>query len=180
MLDCNRAQAQINDFLDGTLNASEAVTLMAHLRECAFCDREYRALKTTQTLLQGAAPPDGNEARDRVMARFRHTVGAQTPPEPARVWWRNPLPLGLTATAAVALLVLMAILPFNNAELAVNEPDTPAERQGLSLPSSGEMDNMTALHAVQSVNVLNNDAELNHEALADANSRLILASDETE
>jgi anti-sigma factor RsiW len=180
MLDCPRAQAQFNDFLEGTLTAAQSVALMAHLRECRDCAREFQALKATQTLLRGASLPDGEAARDRVMARFRHSVGAATAPEPVcPIWWRRPLPLGM-ATAAAALLILLTVLPFTNSGVPNTEASLTGGLESLALPSSDEIDNMTALHAAQSASVLNSADELQHEALADANSRLILPQDEAE
>lgn len=175
MLECNRAQAQINDFLDGTLGASQATALMAHLRDCPECDQEYQELKATQMLLRNAPLSRDEVAQDRIMARFRHTVGAQTQPERARIaWWRNPLPLGLAATAVAAFLLMITITPFDS-QVPVTEPIS--SQAASPLPSVGEMDHMTALHAAQSDDVLGSD-ELHQNALADANSRL--AADEGE
>jgi predicted anti-sigma-YlaC factor YlaD len=74
MVTCERIQAHLNDFLDGTLAATEAQELNAHLQECGACRAEYRALKATLELVRGVPAPYDRETRQRVMARFQHEV----------------------------------------------------------------------------------------------------------
>src|SRR5579859_2127177 len=87
---CERILAHLNDFLDGTLGAAEAQDLNVHLQECADCRAEYRALKATVDLVREVPVPDGNEARRRVMARFREGAAPAPMQLPAAALFNLP------------------------------------------------------------------------------------------
>jgi anti-sigma factor RsiW len=171
MLTCDRATALIHDCLDGTLGAEPAVALTAHLQQCPACQREYAALKATQALLRSAPLPDAEPARERVLARFRHTVGAMERPRRRPLWTWRPLPVGL-ATAATLLLFGLATLPWRPAENGSLFSET-LNVEDAGLPSAADLDRMASLHAAQSAGVLPAGAELQQDALSDANSRLV-------
>ena len=173
-----RVIAHLNDFLDGTLGASQAQELNAHLQDCADCRREYRALKATLELVRHAPVADGGEAQTRVMARFQQTVASPAPtPAPQHVAFpmRRAIPLGAAMMAAGALCVVM--LPrLYPAAAPVTTTDTPILLATAScapnLPTADALDQMTSAHAVQSFTIQNGSVELQRETLADANSRL--------
>ena len=184
MAACERAQAHLNDFLDGMLGAAQAQELNAHLQECAVCRDEYHALKATQQLVHDATVPGGAEARQRVMTRFRQAVAPPSgtalpaPPRPSgMVWPGRLLPYG-AAIAATGILCLAALLPFHSGsdkERAVvgERPVIVATAScAAGLPTADNLDQMTSAHAVQSLTVQNGSEEMQQEALADANSRL--------
>jgi hypothetical protein len=179
---CERAQAHLNDFLDGTLGAAQAQEINAHLQDCAACRDEYHALKTTQELVHNAAVPGGEEARRRVMAHFRQAVapesGAVLPasPEAVRIAWRKRLlPYG-AAVATAGVLCLAVLVPLHYSNERTTGEKTPVIIATASctsdLPTADNLDQMASAHAVQSLTVQNGSEEMQQEALADANSRL--------
>jgi anti-sigma factor RsiW len=183
MSTCERVQAHLNEFLDGTLGAAQAQELNTHLYDCGACRREYRALQTTRDLLRNMATPGGADARQRVMTRFRQTVTQEAERlqsnVPARsTVWRTPM-FRFSAAAGVALLLVFMAMP------RPRPADERAAHGGESiiiataacnstLPTAGDLDEMTSAHAVQSLTIQNGSEESQHEALADANSRLSL------
>lgn len=181
MTTCEHNQARLNDFLDGTLPAAQAQELNAHLRQCSVCRTEYKALKATQELVRAVAVPDGQAARQRVMARFAQGAQAQTRVQPSAAqplsafWNRRGLALGLASVGACALLFV--IRPGGGtsqpSDVYAGKPlMVVTALSSPSLPAASDLDAMTSLHAVQSFTVLNGDEELQQDALADANSRL--------
>jgi hypothetical protein len=181
MVTCERIQAHLNDFLDGTLAATEAQELNAHLQECGACRAEYRALKATLELVRGVPAPYDRETRQRVMARFQHEVAPAptslgTAPSFQLPVWRLRLMPFSAAVVTVALLGVIG-LPF----LRHERPKVPAGDGPIvlttascnaSLPTADDLDQMVSAHAVQSLTVQNGSEEAQQEALADANSRL--------
>ena len=182
MTTCEHNQARLNDFLDGTLPAAQAQELNAHLRQCAVCQAEYKALKATQELVRALAVPDGQAARRRVMARFSQGAQAQTrvqrrAAQPLSAFWnRRGLALGLASVGVCALLYRVkpgSPIAAQPSEVYAGKPlMVVTALSSPSLPAPGDLDAMTSLHAVQSFTVLNGDEELQQDALADANSRL--------
>lgn len=188
MSPCERVQAHLNDFLDGTLGAGQAQELNAHLHDCGECRREYRALHATRDLVRGVAAPGGIDAQQRVMTRFRQRIRTESEREPAlaatrALPWRSP-GLGFGAALGVALAFLLIIVPL----IFVPRLQATARHDSVSngpiilataacestLPTADALDEMTTAHAVQSLSVQNGSEEPEHEALADANSRLSL------
>jgi anti-sigma factor RsiW len=164
---CQQALPDLNDYMDGTLGSARAVALDGHLQECASCRAELDALRDTRSLLRRAAVPVDQGARDRVLTRFRAAAGTMAPPA-AR--WRpraRPLLYALATGAAAATLWL--------ASIDRNAPLAPVPEVAIGLPSVGDIDRMTSLHAVGSRSIVDTGTELQRDALADANSRLDLA-----
>lgn len=161
MQHCEYVEAQLNDFLDGTLSAKQATALNEHLESCESCWREYQALKATRQLLRSVAVPDGEEARERVLARFRYTVGV-TPSPPRHPSLRLFASIvGMTVTAATVVLLFVAYprlveKPAPGIDIAAARPD--------SLPSLEELATMNDLHATQSRDILRSHVEFLQDA----------------
>jgi hypothetical protein len=173
---CEHVQAHLNDFLDGTLGSSQAQELNAHLRECATCREEYRALKATQELLRALPVPDGKASRRRVLGRFRQAVleeQMQCAPVPRWHLQKRPL-MGMAVASCLALLCFSFYYLRPGPE--PTSPGTPFVLETAScnqaLPSARDLDEMTSLHAVQSFPISDGNEELQQDALADANSHL--------
>jgi predicted anti-sigma-YlaC factor YlaD len=183
MSTCERMQSHLNDFLDGTLGSAQAQVLNAHLQECGECRREYHALHATRDLVRNIAVPDGVEAQQRVMTRFRQQIRTESARVPVTAFalpltWRMPV-LGFGAAVGVAMALLLIFVPrlhTSTRQTSVgNGPIILATAACEStLPTADALDEMTSAHAVQSLSVQNGSEEPEHEALADANSRLSL------
>ncbi len=193
--DCDASRAHLNDFLDGMLAADQAQTLTMHLKECADCRTEYQALKSTQEMLRVAVVPDSGAARQRVMARFRQSMGTEKATTSirsterqeerglpvvmrllnARRWRSKLLPWG-TAFAAAGVLGFFVLSPFRHTSdlnTMSNQPIVVATAAcNPTLPSAADLDQMESAHAIQSFTVQNGNEEQQQETLADANSRL--------
>lgn len=191
---CERLRAQFNDFLDGTLGAGQAQELNAHLQECGACRAEYHALKATQEMVRraGGVVEGGAQAKERVMSRFRQSAASaleRHPSTPAAertpAWerprllasWRARLLLGGGATFATGALCLFAVQrlrPPLPSPAGAGGPILIATAScGPALPSASDLDQMISAHAVQSFAIQNGSAEMQQEALDDANSRLL-------
>lgn len=179
MWECERAQAHFNDFLDGTLQASEALDLNAHLERCELCTREFHALKRTQELLRGAVVPNGELPRGRVLACFRQSVAVapreEKPVTPSIPWTVRLMPVGLAAaTLALLLFQVHSLRPTERGHIGNAPPllTLAAASSTTSLPTSSDLDTMASLHAVQSFTMMDGNEQMQLDALADANSRL--------
>jgi len=180
MATCERIQAHLNEFLDGTLGAVQAEELNAHLQECSACRAEYRALKATLEMVRSVTVPDGLESHRRVMARFRQAVTPATEPLPLKpafrlpVWRARLVPLGAAAmTVALICLIGLPQLHHERSAPATGGPIVLATAScTTNLPTADDLDQMVSAHAVQSFTVQNGSEEPQQEALADANSRL--------
>lgn len=164
---CADVQAWMNDFMDGVLNADQAVTLTEHLHACQTCRREWEALEATQNLLRAARVPDGQSSRVSVLARFRQRV-ADTTLERAPVRRHSgrrsvAAPLGL-ATAAAALGLAGLLFLLQPALVPPASPPTDA------WPSHGEVNRLLTLHAIHSADISVDTPELHRFVLADASS----------
>jgi hypothetical protein len=142
-MECEAARAQLADRLTGTLAPEAAAALDEHLRACATCTGEARAVTDTWALLGDipAAEPDSAAMR----ARFDRILEASTPaPRPVRRsplgeggWWLAP---GLQAAAAVILLALGFLagrqtmsIPATDSGLSELREELRATRQMVSL-----------------------------------------------
>jgi len=126
--------------------------------------------------------PEGEQARGRVLARFRQSVAQRTQEQrPARALSARRFlyaPLGI-ATAATALLAIVAVSRQtpSTPEGAADAPVIVATSACTeALPTANDLDRMTSLHAVESFTVLSGNEELQQDALADASSRVKVSS----
>jgi anti-sigma factor RsiW len=181
MSTCERVRAHLNDFLDGTLGAAQAQELNAHLHDCGECRREYRALHATREMVRHVPAPGGERARQRVMKRFREQIAAEAERASTLAPLRDPLwrrpALGLGAVLAVGLAIILAprLRPSAPQSIVGSNPIIIATAACTSaLPTADALDEMTSAHAVESLTVQNGSDEAQHEALAEANSRLAL------
>jgi anti-sigma factor RsiW len=159
----------MNDLLDGALDAAIAVSLSEHLELCEPCREEYCALKRVQQLLRSAPVPDGRAARRRAEASLRAAIGASMPVRRRPILLPAALSLGL---AAVVLCVVM-LRPGRPVTTLHGPPPMMMEVASVSgLPTAGELDEMTSLHAQESVSVAPGDAGSQQDTLADSTSRI--------
>ncbi|HZO83088.1 MAG TPA: zf-HC2 domain-containing protein [Candidatus Binataceae bacterium] len=67
-MNCFEARPQFVDFWRGTLDAEQRAALVAHLKECAKCDRGFRAFALTAPMLHpragAGAPEQGTASAD--------------------------------------------------------------------------------------------------------------------
>ena len=167
--ECRHDIETLQDYLDGTLSACDAIALTERMKECPACRREYAALKRTQELARCAAVPASGDVRERTMARFRHTVA----PQPER--YAPRLPMWRRAGLAVALAAAVAFCGLIRLSLLEPEPlDADAVVIEASLPSNSELDMMTSLHAASSHALPGHDTATHRDAMGDANARLTL------
>ena len=168
LMECRHDKEAIHDFLDGTLNAFDAIALTERIRECPVCSREYEALKRTQDLARKMPHPLSADSRERVLARFRHTVAPQpekyAPTRPLR--WQAGFAVGVMSLAAFAALLW---LPSSQSPRQV-VPDGVVIKA--SLPSNIELDFMTSQHAASSHALPGHDTAAHRDIMGDANARL--------
>jgi len=166
MLDCERALTLINDFLDGALGAAQSVEVTTHLDRCRSCRREYQALKATLAMLRSARTPPGDEARDRVLARFRQSI-AVAPSPSARVFRRNFAPVGFGAMVAATALALL----FARLQPSMVSSDRLASVSGRpdTLPSRADLEQMSVQHTLQSMRAIRDASDGRQSDLADGN-----------
>ncbi len=142
-MECEAARAQLADRLTGALAPETSAALDEHLRSCATCEAEARAVSDTWALLADIPAAQADSAAMR--ARFDRVFDASTPmPHPAsrnphgeRGWWMAP---GLQAAAAVVLIALGFLagrqtMPVPVADPALSElrEELRATRQMVSL-----------------------------------------------
>src|SRR5207249_798666 len=106
-------------------------------------------------------------SRRRVMAKFHAAVAGAPLRHPARARWA---PLAVTATAGA----LAAVFAFYQPWVTPEETFAPVIPviEAAALPSDNDLDAMKTLYAAGSAAILPGNAEVQHEVLADANSRL--------
>lgn len=181
MSECKRAQAHLNDFLDGTLNAARSEAVQVHLNQCKACRQEYDAYRAMLELLRTARVPYGGASRQRIIATFRSaTMASEAARRPVRSWRLWLVPSGVTALAAAFCLFVLhprSVAPILPTDSSVMKLLTASSREAAPLPGPGELDEMTSMHAVQSFTVRDGSAEAQEDALADATSRLHSRSD---
>lgn len=171
MRECDKAQRQLNDLLDGQLSASECVRLGDHLRACPGCRSEFDAIRRTTRMLRHLPAPVDGGAQERVMRRFRVAAAQERLPVSAR---RPPrlIPFGLGATAAgLACMLLLAAPVRTRRAVSGRRPEPVGMRRVEPLPSSAEMDRLTTLHADTSAAILGASDEVQQDAIADVSAR---------
>ncbi len=115
MTPCEETRHAMEDLLHGTLPAEAAVALRAHVLACPACaaeleDREELALLVERRATRHAAPPAFRESlRETLAGEGLLAVPARARPG---VFRRVALPVPVSATAAVLLLVRGAALWF--------------------------------------------------------------------
>ncbi len=97
--DCATARRHLWRWLDGDLNPSEQISLLAHLAECDACQSELwvseRLLTLLRTFPRVPAPSEGKEAIKKRLAFQRRRP---------MVFWRIAVPLAAAAALIVALI----------------------------------------------------------------------------
>ena len=106
-MECARTWDRLSAYLDGDLPEKEREGIAQHLRQCARCAEEERALKETLSLLRnlpsGQAPP---ELLEGVMARIGKEQ-ARTP-----LWKKLFLPAHIKIPLEAAAVVLVFLLAY--------------------------------------------------------------------
>ena len=103
-MNCDVYQAQIGDFVDGTLDPLSEQRLLAHLATCPDCSAmagDFNAIRLTARGLDQPVPPD------RAWTRLSAALEAERHQE--RRWWTfSPGARWQIAAVALALLVIVA------------------------------------------------------------------------
>jgi anti-sigma factor RsiW len=116
MKPCKDIQARLADFTVGALSEAERAEIEPHLRECAACQRELRALKRVGAALD-ALPPE--EAAAGLWSAIRREIEPPKPAPAGAPWWEMLFPsrwprlayAGLAATAVAMVALLMTVSP---------------------------------------------------------------------
>ncbi len=109
---CSQYEALLEDYLDGSLNSTDAKHAEEHLKSCGACREGLEGARKIARLFHAAAPaevvvPDAGFSRI-VMARIRAAESDMTAERAG--FWQSFVALGwrFTATAAFALVILVA------------------------------------------------------------------------
>lgn len=120
-MNCDRAQEQFSDYLEGNLSVSAFADLERHLQACEACRDDVEGVRFTCAMLARvpeAIPPADGEWE--VIRRLRENRRLQEPASRRRgllAWLRVQSPLAVGSTAALATLVIGGLF------LASNSPD---------------------------------------------------------
>jgi len=118
-------QADLQQYADGTLNASEALSIGIHLRACNECARRLELFQSVETGLRRIPLETASgKFTDRVM----HAVGLKGAQGFLRLLFVNFLPL---AAAFLALLVLLGLFGEGSSEQDVVTRETATYTQSL-------------------------------------------------
>jgi anti-sigma factor RsiW len=82
---CVRVQEQLQDFMEGYLDAVATEAVRAHLAVCILCSRNYRELRQTIRIVESL--PFMEPGRDYTAA-----VRAAIQPRPGMPWWKWRVP----------------------------------------------------------------------------------------
>src|SRR4030067_2482762 len=106
-MECARTWDRLSAFLDGDLPKKEREGIAQHLRQCARCAEEERALKETSSLLRnlpaGQAPPELLEGVRLRIAKEK----SKTP-----LWKKLFLPAHIKIPLEAAAVVLVFLLAY--------------------------------------------------------------------
>ena len=132
---CKAMQVRFSEYLDGRLNGREMQDVVAHVKGCPRCAREWESLRKAQTALASLGPVP--EPKD-LLLRIRVAVSqerARSRKSVLNAWnlvWRNTVgPFLLQASAgfasAVLLLgsVILLVTMFTQPEVAQANTDVP-------------------------------------------------------
>jgi anti-sigma factor RsiW len=171
----------MNDLLDGALDAAHVIALSEHLELCEACREEYRALQQVQRLLQTAPVPDGRAARLRAEASLKAVIVSTAPRRVHRLLLPAAASAGLAATALIVMILRPGALLPPSARTGASIRRPPIEMASSAsvagLPTASELDEMTSLHALESVSVAPGDAGSQQDTLADSTSRVPVGAD---
>lgn len=78
---CVRVQEQLQDYIEGYLDAVTAEAVRAHLAVCALCQRNYKELRQTIRLIETL--PFATPGRD-----YAEAVQAAIKQKPIMPWWK--------------------------------------------------------------------------------------------
>jgi len=107
---CEAFEVLMEDSVEGTLRADDAVRLERHLRECADCRQMLSEAQASRRLLQyGDAAPEASPGFSRiVMARIREAEAQSAAGQPGLLRSLVAFASRLAITATLALGVLIA------------------------------------------------------------------------
>jgi tetratricopeptide (TPR) repeat protein len=153
---CEEYSTPINDYVDGTLPASERAALEAHLASCAACERTVADLSQMRRAAQSLPP---RRPRADAWRQISDALRAEMDAEPRRssvlvahAWTRNRV-----ALAAAAILVLAV----TSTVWLVRQPPAPGAPQQAAAPSPAPAATpAAAVNPAQSDLVKNIDEEL--------------------
>ncbi|RYG67364.1 hypothetical protein EON80_13710, partial [bacterium] len=135
---CQRCRADLGEYLDGTLSASDREKVAAHLETCPDCQKELHELELTRSALQSWAPVAApSDLRLRVRSALEKEPQRQQSTDFLAFFdFFRPKPMvwsGALTLSAVALLFLT-----RNVTLEVPENSAPPESvpEKSALPSS--------------------------------------------
>ncbi|WP_394794683.1 anti-sigma factor family protein [Armatimonas sp.] len=115
MLDCNKIQAGLSEYIDSALPEELAEATRAHLRSCAVCTKIAEELTQTSRLLAFLPRPEPSESFERKLTL--RLAGQALRPKPITLgeklsaWWIRPRvrPAVASALAVAALIPLVVV-----------------------------------------------------------------------
>ncbi len=114
-MNCNRVERLLDAYIDGELDGDSMLKIRDHLRICADCESELKAIRRMKILVARTlpqAPP--NNLEDRLLAACQKEMTSSSP----RTAFRHPVPAfaGIAFAAAVATFALLALMPKPSTE----------------------------------------------------------------
>lgn len=124
MLDCQAMRQLLHPYLDGELNARDAIEIQAHLEGCVDCTALFRNEKLYLDVLKGALPR--TQAPSGLHLKVKQALDRATERKQSTVWLRWVLAptfaVALVAVAASVLLIRQPSVPeFVNAAVVTHE-----------------------------------------------------------
>jgi|LNFM01.1.fsa_nt_gb anti-sigma factor RsiW len=124
MLDCQTMRQLLHSYLDGELNARDAIEIQAHLEGCADCPALFRNEKLYLDVLKASLPRA--QAPSGLQLKVMQALDKATERKQSTVWFRWVLvptfAVALIALATSVLLVRQPSVPeFVNAAVATHE-----------------------------------------------------------
>jgi anti-sigma factor RsiW len=98
-------EREIVPYLNGELTGADHERVARHLEACPDCRQTAETAREVLDLLSRAMPGPPPLHRARYLAEVRERIERRRPAGPV-TWWRRPLPIGVSAALAAAVLVL--------------------------------------------------------------------------
>jgi anti-sigma factor RsiW len=129
----------LSTYLDGEIPSPWKEKIALHLEGCVSCRERLSSLAAVRDCVAGAACPDFDAARDRVLAAVESRVKV-----PREAFWTRkvslPLPLAAAAALAIAALGFVSIVaPRSGAPAPVMASSSPANAVPASAQAGGNL-----------------------------------------
>jgi anti-sigma factor RsiW len=132
ILDCNKIQAGLSEYIDGALPVEQADATQAHLRSCAVCTKVAEELTQTTRLLAFLPRPEPTADFEQKLAL--RLAGQALRPKPITfgeklsAWWSRPRvrPAVASGLAVACLVPVLIFFPRATRPMPVATPTVEA------------------------------------------------------